>query len=131
MTQVGARGISIRRWRMRGIEQIPSLYDGLMWVLDGLGLGEWRRQLVRGAAGRTLEVGCGTGRNLPLYSSTAQVIGLDPDHAALIRARRRSPAVPLVVGTVEALPFRAAAFDTIVSSLVFCSVDDPVRGLHE
>ena len=116
---------------MRGLEQIPSLYDGLMWVLDGLGLGDWRLQLVRGAAGRTLEVGCGTGRNLPLYSSTTQVIGLDPDHAALARARRRSPAVQLVVGTVETLPFRAGAFDTVVSSLVFCSVDDPIQGLRE
>ncbi|MCZ2075896.1 MAG: class I SAM-dependent methyltransferase [Bryobacterales bacterium] len=119
------------RWAMRGIEHIPRLYDGLMWVLDGLGLGDWRRQLVHGVSGRTLEVGCGTGRNLPLYSSTAQVIGLDPDHAALARARQRSSAIPLVVGNVEALPFRADAFDTVVSSLVFCSVDDPRRGLQE
>lgn len=116
---------------MRGIEHIPWLYDSVMRILDRLGLSDWRRQLVRGASSRTLEVGCGTGRNLPLYSSSVQVIGLDLDPAALARARQRSSTVPLVVGTVEALPFRADSFDTVVSSLVFCSVDDPLQRLHE
>ena len=116
---------------MRGIEHIPWLYDSIMRVLDALGIGYWRRELVCRAAGRTLEVGCGTGRNLPLYSAGVQVIGLDPDAAALARARQRSPTVPLVIGTVEALPFRTAAFDTVVSSLVFCSVADPLRGVRE
>lgn len=116
---------------MRGIEHIPWLYDNIMRVLDALGIGSWRRELVRGAAGRTLEVGSGTGRNLPLYSTGVQVIGLDPDEAALARSRRRSPTIPLVLGTVEALPFRAGVFDTVVSSLVFCSVEDPRQGLSE
>lgn len=116
---------------MRGIEHIPWLYDGFMSIIDGLGFARWRRELIRGAKGRTLEVGCGTGRNLALYGSEVQAIGLDPDFAALARARRRAPEVPLVAGRVEALPFRAEAFDTVVSSLVFCSVDNPLRGLGE
>ncbi len=116
---------------MRGIEHVPWLYDVIMEVLDALGLGSWRRRLVDGAAGRTLEIGCGTGRNLPLYCCGVQVIGLDPDRAALMRALQRASTVPLVVGTAEALPFRDGAFDTVVSSLVFCSVDDPVGGLQE
>lgn len=71
---------------MRGIEHVPWLYDVIMEVLDALGLGSWRRRLVDGAAGRTLEIGCGTGRNLPLYGCGVQVIGLDPDRAALIES---------------------------------------------
>jgi ubiquinone/menaquinone biosynthesis C-methylase UbiE len=102
-----------------------------MGVMDALGLRRWRQELVSGARGRTLEVGCGTGRNLPLYARNVQVIGLEPDAAAIARARRRSPTTPLVIGTVEALPFRAAEFDTVVSSLVFCSVADPLLGLQE
>jgi SAM-dependent methyltransferase len=117
--------------RVRGIEQIPWLYDAGMWLCDALGLGGWRERLVRGVRGRVLEVGCGTGRNLPRYPQGAEVIGIDPDLAALRRARGRAPEVPLVAARAEALPFRADAFEVVVSSLTFCSVDDPQRGLAE
>jgi ubiquinone/menaquinone biosynthesis C-methylase UbiE len=116
---------------VRGIEQIPWLYDGFMSVSDVLGLRRWRRRLVQAARGRTLELGCGTGRNLPLYPDRRELIGLDPDLAVLRVARRRAPDVPLVVARAEALPFRAGSFDTVVSSLVFCSVRDPRRALQE
>lgn len=116
---------------MRGIEQIPWLYDALSAVVDRFGLAQWRRWLAHGAHGRTLEVGCGTGRNLPLYGPTARVVGLDPSLEALRRGRRRAPRTPLVAGSAEALPFRDAAFDTLVCSLVLCSVPDAARSLSE
>ncbi|WP_017941497.1 MULTISPECIES: class I SAM-dependent methyltransferase [unclassified Thioalkalivibrio] len=116
---------------MRGLEQIPWLYDGLMAGAELLGLRRWRRRLVEGARGRVLEVGCGTGRDLPLYADPGRVIGMDPDLAALRRARHRAPSVPLVVARAEALPFADGAFDTVVSGLVFCSVQDPPRALGE
>ena len=87
---------------------MPWFYDGFMWLMEATGLGRWRRLLLAGARGRTLEVGCGTGRNLPLYPSEARVLA-----------------------SAEALPFRPGSFDTVVSSLVFCSVGDPRRGLAE
>jgi len=95
------------------------------------GLGRWRRRLVEGAQGRTLDVGCGTGRNLPLYAAGVRVIGLDPSRDALDKARRRAPRASLIQGDAQALPFRDAVFDTVVSGLVFCSVPDPARGLAE
>jgi ubiquinone/menaquinone biosynthesis C-methylase UbiE len=113
------------------VEHIPWLYDGFMSLADGLGFARWRRALVRTARGCTLEVGCGTGRNLPLYPPGVAVVGLDPDPRSLVRARRRAPHIPLVAARVEALPFRAGTFDTVVSSLVFCSVEDPAQGLRE
>ena len=116
---------------MRGIEQIPVVYDAMMAVFEALGLRRWRLWLVTGARGRTLDVGCGTGRNLPYYGSSARAVGLDPSEDVLRRARRRSPDTPLVRGSVEALPFKDGAFDTVVSGLVFCSVADPRRGLSE
>lgn len=116
---------------MRGLEQIPWLYDGLMAVTEALGLRRWRLWLVGSARGRTLDVGCGTGRNLPLYEGGVLVVGLDPQPEALFRARRRAPGVPLVRGRAEGLPFRDGVFDTVVSGLVFCSVSDPQRGLAE
>jgi ubiquinone/menaquinone biosynthesis C-methylase UbiE len=116
---------------MRGVEQIPWLYDAVCAFYEWTGLGRWRRWLTAGARGRTLDLGCGTGRNLPLFLPGTRVIGLDPTWDVLVRARRRAPAVPLVQGSAEALPFRAGAFETVVSGLVFCSVPDPGRGLAE
>lgn len=116
---------------MRGVEQIPWLYDAVFAVVERLGLGRWRRQLVEGAQGCTLDVGCGTGRNLPLYAAGVRVIGLEPSRDALEKARRRAPGAPLVQGDAQALPFRDDVFDTVVSGLVFCSVPDPARGLAE
>jgi ubiquinone/menaquinone biosynthesis C-methylase UbiE len=116
---------------MRGLEQIPWLYDALCAVIEWRGLGAWRRWVAAGARGRTLDLGCGTGRNLPLFGAGVRVVGLDPSLASLRRARRRASRVPLVCGSAEALPFRAGVFDTVVSGLVLCSVPDPARGLAE
>ncbi len=116
---------------MRGIEQIPWLYDLGMALLEATGLGRWRRWLVSGARGRTLDLGCGTGRNLPLYADGASAVGLDPAWEPLLAARRRAPERPLVCGRAEALPFRDGTFDTVVSGLVFCSVSETSRGLAE
>lgn len=116
---------------MRGIEQIPWLYDTLCSLYERSGLAEWRKWIVAGAKGRVLDVGTGTGRNLALLPRGADAVGLDPSLDALRRARSRAPAVPMVVGRAEALPFRDGSFDTVVSGLVFCSVDDPAQGLDE
>jgi ubiquinone/menaquinone biosynthesis C-methylase UbiE len=115
----------------RGIEQIPLLYDAVMAVTDRIGLWKLRSWLTRGATGRVLEVGCGTGRNLPRYPPAARVTGIDPSLDSLRRARRRAPDVPLVCATAEALPFRPGSFDTVAISLVLCSVPDPALALAE
>lgn len=116
---------------MRGVEQIPWLYDALCALCEATGLARWRSWLVTGARGCVLDLGCGTGRNLPLLPAGTRTVGLEPSWEALQRARRRAPRVPLVVGSAEALPFRDAAFDTVLSGLVFCSVPDPHQGLRE
>ena len=116
---------------MRGLEQIPWIYDPLCALVERSGLGRWRSWLVAGARGRTLDLGCGTGRNLPLLPSGIVAVGLDPSWHALVRARRRAPNVALVMGRAEALPFRSGSFDTVLSGLAFCSVPDPREGLRE
>lgn len=116
---------------MRGVEQVPWLYDLVLSLAEAAGLSEWRRWLTSGARGVTLDIGCGTGRNLPMYRGDTRVVAIERDAHVLRRARRRAPDVPLVLGRAEALPFRDDAFDTVVSGLVFCSVDDPRRGLTE
>lgn len=116
---------------MRGIEHIPWAYDLFMEIAERCGLQQWRQQLVTPAAGRILDLGCGTGRNLRLFEESSRVTGFELDLGLLATARQRAPRRPLVVGRAEQLPFRQGSFDTVVSSLVFCSVADPEEGLRE
>ena len=78
---------------MRGVEQIPWLYDAVCAACEAFGLARWRRWLVAGARGRVLDVGCGTGRNLPLLPPGAVAVGLDPSWHSLRRARRRGTTI--------------------------------------
>ena len=116
---------------MRGIEQIPLVYDALMAVNDRIGLWKLRAWLTAGVTGRVLEIGCGTGRNLPRYPRGVTVIGADPSFDALRTAKRRAPSTVLVCAHAEALPFRDGSFDTGVMSLVLCSVQNPSAALAE
>ncbi len=116
---------------MRGLEQTPWLYDACLWLLEATGLKAWRKWLAAGARGRTLDLGCGTGRSLPLLPPGVSTVGVDPCAENLLVARRRAPGVPLVRASGEALPFRDGAFQTVLTSLVLCSVPDPRKGLGE
>jgi ubiquinone/menaquinone biosynthesis C-methylase UbiE len=114
----------------RGVENMPWVYDLGMAVGERLGLRRWRRRLATAARGRVLDLGSGTGRMLPLFAAEVEAVACDPCLTALLRARRRTER-PVVVAAAERLPFADAAFDTVVSALVFCSVDDPGQGFSE
>ncbi|MBK9517394.1 MAG: class I SAM-dependent methyltransferase [Anaeromyxobacter sp.] len=116
---------------MRGLEQIPWLYDLGLWLAERGGFGRWRRWLPGGAAGRTLDLGTGTGRNLPWLPPGLAAVAVDPCPQNLAAAHRRAPGVALVRARAEALPFKGGAFDTVLSGMVLCSVDDPAAGLAE
>ncbi len=116
---------------MAGFETVGWAYDLFMDVVERTGLGVWRALLTRRARGRVLDLGCGTGRSLDLFRRADTVIGIDPSLSMLVRARRRTPDVPLVAGRAEALPFADGVFDTVVSALVFCSVDRPRVAIEE
>jgi ubiquinone/menaquinone biosynthesis C-methylase UbiE len=108
------------------------LYDALMAPLGWMGLTEARRRLTAQVHGRVLEVGTGTGLALPSYPEAVESItAIDIDSDSLERARQRRPGVELVTANVQELPFPSESFDFVISSLVFCSVDEPERGLAE
>lgn len=113
------------------LEPAPWLYDALLSLLERGRLKAWRRWVAGGARGRTLDLGCGTGRNLPLFSGGALRVGVDPNPRYLARARHRATGALLVQARAEALPFRDSAFDSVVSGLAFCTVGDPRAAFAE
>jgi ubiquinone/menaquinone biosynthesis C-methylase UbiE len=128
-----------------GFEYILTMNDGgagfdmLMAPLERMTLHPLRSRLIRQAAGKVLEVGAGTGVNLRHYRAEA-VESLDITDADLyygyILRRRRAHGpfafpVYLTDADVQRLPFEDHEFDTVVFTLLFCSVSDPAAGLSE
>jgi ubiquinone/menaquinone biosynthesis C-methylase UbiE len=95
----------------------------------------WRPHLVQELNGDVLEIGAGEGENFPYYRRAAQVIAVEPDpeRVQLAREAAATASVPIRVepGVAESLPYADGSFDHVVSSLVFCSVDDPRQALNE
>lgn len=92
-----------------------------------------RTRTAGGAHGRVLEVGAGTGFNFPYYPEDAEVVATEPDPEMLRRAepRAKEHGIDLRPAPAERLPFPDGEFDTVVSTGVFCAVDDAATALAE
>jgi ubiquinone/menaquinone biosynthesis C-methylase UbiE len=111
------------------------LYDLLNGALDRAGFAERRDRLVGTLEGEVLEVGAGTGLNVPRYGRASRVVALEPDrrYARRLVARAGEAGVPIEVvdGRAEALPFPDRTFDHVVTSIALCSVTDLDAALAE
>jgi ubiquinone/menaquinone biosynthesis C-methylase UbiE len=124
---------------MDGHPIFARFYDRMLAKTERTGLAEMRHELLTQASGRTLELGAGTGHNLPHYTDRVSELVLsepDPHMARQLRERlHRDPPAPSRVEVIEApaedLPFDDGSFDAIVSTLVLCTVDVPRRALAE
>lgn len=113
-------------------------YDRGMWLLENYGLKRLRRLLLQAVHGEVLEIGVGTGANLPFYDGRAvRITAVDVNPARLVGTITRAQAVngrhPIYIGAADAqqLPFPDNQFDTVVSTLVFCSIPQPMAALAE
>ncbi len=116
----------------RGERLFAAYYPWLAARSERAGLGEMRARLLGGARGRTLEVGAGHGANLPHYPPTVDELVLsEPSVPMRQRLVAAAGAVPVVGAAAASLPFADGTFDTVVCTLVLCSVDDPRAALAE
>lgn len=100
------------------------------------GLRALRQGLLADADGRVLEIGGGTGANLPFYSGNFESLDVAEPAPAMLRrlqrkAREHSPQAKVLQAPAEDLPFADDTFDVVVSTLVLCGVEDQPRALRE
>ena len=121
-----------------------SFYEDTIFpiLLDTLtiGLRQQRQEVMQAASGRVLEIGIGTGANLPFYTDRAtEIVGIEPSRALLDRARARVHHLPptrqativLQQGSAEQLPFSDHEFDSAVACLVFCTIPQAAAAAQE
>ncbi|RYG73508.1 class I SAM-dependent methyltransferase [Lentibacillus lipolyticus] len=113
----------------------PRLYDAIMRPLEKRKFKRIRTKLVEQATGKVLEIGSGTGANFPYYRNTVSVDAIEPNPVMRERSqknRAQSPAsIQVWDAAAEQLPFEDDTFDSVVTTLVLCTVPDPVQALKE
>jgi ubiquinone/menaquinone biosynthesis C-methylase UbiE len=122
---------------VRGHPIFAAIYDRALAGCERGGLRDMRADLLGGASGETLEVGAGTGHNLEHYpDAVTRLVLAEPDAHMAKRLRphaaeARGDAVEVIEATAESLPFEDSSFDTVVSTLVLCTVSEPARSAAE
>lgn len=112
-----------------------NMYDFIMSPLEKRKFKRIRKELLKNAEGTVLEIGAGTGVNFPHYKSADNVIAIEPS-TYMIRqshSKREQSQVPIEVieASAEDLPFEDSTFDTVVATLVFCTIPNPSKALTE
>lgn len=113
----------------------PRIYDVVMRPLERNKFKKIRTMLIGKAVGRVLEVGSGSGINFPYYKSVDQVDAIEPNplmtDRALINFSESNVPIQTHVAKAENLPFDDNTFDSVVATLVFCTIPDPMKALKE
>ncbi len=117
----------------RRYDRIAAWYDWLEAPMEHM-VSPWRKDALAELDGHVLEVGVGTGANTPPYSDHLDVTAIDFSQKMLEKAKakfgdRRN--VTFMQMDAESLAFPDNTFDCVLTSCVFCSVPDPLRGLRE
>jgi len=113
-----------------------SMYDRMMARSEHATLAAHRREIVGQAHGDVLEIGAGTGVNLQYYGPAVTSLTVtEPEPPMLKRLQKRlvalHPDAKLLRAPAEDLPFADESFDTVVATLVLCTVEDQPRALRE
>jgi ubiquinone/menaquinone biosynthesis C-methylase UbiE len=115
--------------------RLAPVYDQMEFLIERR-FRSWRQKLwSQVPPGRVLEVGVGTGKNMPYYPQDVKVVGIDLSDRMLAQARQRAREdgveVELHEMDAQSLEFEDDSFDAAIATFVFCSVPDAIRGLQQ
>jgi ubiquinone/menaquinone biosynthesis C-methylase UbiE len=135
MTQTGTE-LQVRPPSAAWLRIMALLYDPVLWLGELAGMRRRRRMLLSSARGRVVEIGAGTGLNIAHYpDGIAELVLAEPEPAMrrrlARRLRRHARVARIVDAPAEHLPLADGSVDTVVSTLVLCTVDEPERALRE
>jgi ubiquinone/menaquinone biosynthesis C-methylase UbiE len=110
-----------------------KFYDFVLAPFESVILGRLRADLIKRAKGKTLEIGFGTGRNFQYYSKNVELIGIEPDDSMRLVAQKRAEDFHFKIesGDAQLLSFSDETFDTVVATLVLCTVPNPEKAIKE
>jgi ubiquinone/menaquinone biosynthesis C-methylase UbiE len=112
-----------------------AIYDRMNAPLERHVLGARRERLLAGLIGDVLDVGAGTGVNLPYFEKATRVVAVEPSAPMRARLQRKAQQVTVPVevcdATAESLPFADCSFDAVVFTLALCTIPDPAAALAE
>lgn len=115
--------------------RVSKVYDLMEKPMESMTSDKWRNKLIERIQGKNvLEVGVGTGKNLVYYPENLHVTGIDFSEKMLEKAKEKvkdKSHIKLIEMDAQAMDFPDNTFDTVITSCVFCSVPDPVKGLEE
>lgn len=110
-------------------------YDFFMSPLEKRKFQRIREELLTNASGRVLELGSGTGINFPLYKKVEEVVAIEPNPHMIERSfqkqKESSVRIEVVQASAEELPFADNTFDTVVATLVFCTIPNVEKAIDE
>lgn len=113
----------------------PAVYDSLMAPLENKKFKRIRKALITKAEGQVLEIGFGTGVNFPFYEKASRVTAIEPNpemiKRSLSKVKRARLPINTHIGKAETLPYSKNTFDTVVGTLVFCTIPNPEQALNE
>ncbi|WAM31835.1 class I SAM-dependent methyltransferase [Caldicellulosiruptor naganoensis] len=117
-------------------DRAAKYYDAIENMMEKKWFSQWRKLLFSHIKGpKVLEVGVGTGKNMPYYSQDWEIVAIDFSPKMLEKAKERAAKLNLQVDLrlmdVQNLEFSDNSVDTVVTACVFCSVPDPILGLKE
>lgn len=116
---------------------LAPIYNLMEWPVEQILYKKWRLELWKQIQGpKVLEIGVGTGKNIPYYPDEIEITGIDLSSGMLKRAKKllkvkQKDHVILKEMDAQNMDFPDSHFDEVVATFVFCSVPDPILGLKE
>lgn len=114
--------------------RISPVFDMMELPMETMRFGKWREEILTGLSGRVLDVGIGTGKNIPHYPDNCEVVGVDISDKMLSHAKKKANErtnISLFQMDAENLGFKDDSFDHVVTTFVLCSIPEPVAALEE